>query len=55
MDSLNIPGLRPLTPEEESGTREFKAHMEAVVIPQNIEYDFRNRERVAKSRNWFVN
>lgn len=52
---LDIAGLRPLTPEEESAVQEFMAHMESVVIPQIVEEDFINRIRVAEARNWFVN
>lgn len=51
---LNIPDLRPLTPEEELALKEFKAHMETMVIPELIQRDFENRQRAMESRKWFV-
>ncbi|MFA5841935.1 MAG: hypothetical protein WC835_03190 [Candidatus Paceibacterota bacterium] len=51
---MEISGLRPLTPAETAQLQEYERHMRQVVIPEIVEQDLKNRERVVESRKWIL-
>ncbi len=54
-DSLDIPGLLPLTPEQQGCFKAYLLEMEHVTKPEIVECVWERQKAAAIARNWFVN